>query len=157
MLIWSDTNGYTCKVYFALRWAKNRLFYFLNCQTHLFPLWTDAFGKVAPSVECCPCSGTNGQHSTDGLHYWQLKEGRPASAWGLLCRCSLCSGWRKRFCDWPRTTCWAAFPSGQDTHDEGAWETVVSELAQQAGVSMAVGQAQLFGSRHHTYLSQRFD
>ena len=51
----------------------------------------------------------------------------------------------------------AKFPSGQDAHDVGAWEAVVNELAQQAGVTVAVGQAHLFGSRHHTYLSHRFD
>lgn len=51
----------------------------------------------------------------------------------------------------------AKFPSGQDAHDVGAWEAVVNALAQQAGVAVAVGQSQRFGSRHHTYLSQRFD
>ena len=51
----------------------------------------------------------------------------------------------------------AKFPSGQDTHDVGAWEAVVNTLAQQAGLTVARGQAQRFGSRHHTYLSERFD
>lgn len=51
----------------------------------------------------------------------------------------------------------AKFPSGQDTHDVGAWEAVVNTLAQQAGLTVASGQAQQFGSRHHTYLSERFD
>ncbi len=51
----------------------------------------------------------------------------------------------------------AKFPSGQDTHDVGAWEAVVNTLAQQAGLTVASGQAQRFGSRHHTYLSERFD
>lgn len=51
----------------------------------------------------------------------------------------------------------AKFTSGQDTHDVGAWEAVVNTLAQQAGLTVASGQAQRFGSRHHTYLSERFD
>ena len=51
----------------------------------------------------------------------------------------------------------AKFPSSQDTHDVGGWEAVVNILAQQAGLTVASGQAQRFGSRHHTYLSERFD
>jgi serine/threonine-protein kinase HipA len=51
----------------------------------------------------------------------------------------------------------AKFPSGQDEHDVGAWEAVVNELAQAAGLRVATGRAQRFNSRHHTYLSQRFD
>lgn len=51
----------------------------------------------------------------------------------------------------------AKFPSGQDTHDVGAWEAVVNTLAAQAGLQVAEGRAQRFGSRHHTYLSRRFD
>ena len=39
----------------------------------------------------------------------------------------------------------------------GAWEAVVNALAQQAGLTVARGHAQRFGSRHHTYLSERFD
>nr|GFC70447.1 hypothetical protein [Tanacetum cinerariifolium] len=51
----------------------------------------------------------------------------------------------------------AKFPSGQDEHDMGAWEAVVNELAQAAGLRVAAGRAQRFSSRHHTFLSQRFD
>ncbi len=51
----------------------------------------------------------------------------------------------------------AKFPSGQDTHDVGAWEAVVNTLAAQAGIQVAQGRAQRFGSPHHTYLSRRFD
>ncbi|MCI1189824.1 HipA domain-containing protein [Hymenobacter sp. DH14] len=51
----------------------------------------------------------------------------------------------------------AKFPSGQDEHDVGAWEAVVNELARAAGLQVATGRAQRFNSRHHTYLSQRFD
>ena len=34
---------------------------------------------------------------------------------------------------------------------------MVNTLAQRAGLTVASGQAQRFGSRHHTYLSERFD
>ena len=51
----------------------------------------------------------------------------------------------------------AKFPSGQDEHDVGAWEAVVNELAHAAGLQVATGRAQRFNSRHHTFLSQRFD
>jgi serine/threonine-protein kinase HipA len=51
----------------------------------------------------------------------------------------------------------AKFLSGQDEHDVGAWEAVVNELAQDAGLRVATGRAQRFNSRHHTYLSQRID
>ena len=51
----------------------------------------------------------------------------------------------------------AKFPSGQDEHDVGAWEVVVNELAQAAGLRVATGRAQRFSSRHHTFPSQRFD
>lgn len=51
----------------------------------------------------------------------------------------------------------AKFPSRQDEHDVGAWEAVVNELAQAAGLQVATGRAQRFGSRHHTFLSKRFD
>ncbi|SFQ79504.1 type II toxin-antitoxin system HipA family toxin [Hymenobacter arizonensis] len=51
----------------------------------------------------------------------------------------------------------AKFPSGQDEHDVGGWEAVVNVLAERAGLEVAVGRAQRFASRHHTYLSQRFD
>jgi serine/threonine-protein kinase HipA len=34
---------------------------------------------------------------------------------------------------------------------------VVHELAQAAGLRVTTGRAQRFNSRHHTYLSQRFD
>lgn len=51
----------------------------------------------------------------------------------------------------------AKFPSRHDERDMGAWEAVAYTLAQQAGLRVATGQAQRFGSRHHTFLSQRFD
>jgi serine/threonine-protein kinase HipA len=51
----------------------------------------------------------------------------------------------------------AKFPSAQDEHDVGAWEAVVNQLAMAAGLQVAEGRAQRFNSRHHTYLSRRFD
>lgn len=51
----------------------------------------------------------------------------------------------------------AKFPSEQDTDDLGAWEIVVHRLARRAGVSAPESVARRFGSRHHTFLSRRFD
>lgn len=41
----------------------------------------------------------------------------------------------------------AKFPSGQDEYDVGAWEAVVKELAQAAGLRVATGQVKRFNSR----------
>jgi len=51
----------------------------------------------------------------------------------------------------------AKFPSVKDTHNVGAWEMVVNELASQAGIQMASGMVRQYNSDHHTYLSKRFD
>lgn len=51
----------------------------------------------------------------------------------------------------------AKFPSRRDTHDMGAWEGVVHEMAGQAGIVTPDGQVRRFGSAHHTFLSRRFD
>jgi len=51
----------------------------------------------------------------------------------------------------------AKFPSSNDYKDVGGWEMVVNELAKKAGLSIAEGKAQILSSRHHTYLSKRFD
>ncbi|QZT36680.1 HipA domain-containing protein [Halosquirtibacter xylanolyticus] len=51
----------------------------------------------------------------------------------------------------------AKFPSKNDSYDIGAWEMVVNILAHKAGINMAEGMAQKFSTRHHTYLSKRFD
>ena len=51
----------------------------------------------------------------------------------------------------------AKFPSKNDTYDIGAWEMVVNVLARKAGINIAEGMARKFSSRHHTYLSKRFD
>ncbi|HTE34289.1 MAG TPA: HipA domain-containing protein, partial [Chryseolinea sp.] len=51
----------------------------------------------------------------------------------------------------------AKFPSVKDTHNVGAWEMVVNEMAIQAGISVAEGMVKQYNSGHHTYLSKRFD
>lgn len=51
----------------------------------------------------------------------------------------------------------AKFPSIKDTHNIGAWEMVVNELALQAGIVPAEGMVRQYNSDHHTYLSRRFD
>lgn len=51
----------------------------------------------------------------------------------------------------------AKFPSERDTEDIGAWEGVVNQLAARAGVDAAEGELRRFGSRHHTFLTRRFD
>jgi serine/threonine-protein kinase HipA len=51
----------------------------------------------------------------------------------------------------------AKFPSVNDTHNTGAWEMVVNDLARQAGLTVAQGAIRQFNSNHHTYLSKRFD
>ena len=55
-------------------------------------------------------------------------------------------------------TLWIAkFPSREDKYDVGAWEMVVHELAQQAGLNVSQAMAQPFYSKHHTFLTKRFD
>jgi serine/threonine-protein kinase HipA len=51
----------------------------------------------------------------------------------------------------------AKFPSDRDLADIGAWESVVAALANRAGVQMPEVSCRRFGSRHHTFLSKRFD
>lgn len=51
----------------------------------------------------------------------------------------------------------AKFPSSHDETDVGAWEAVASELARAAGVTMSESRAQKFSSRHHSFLTRRFD
>lgn len=51
----------------------------------------------------------------------------------------------------------AKFPSAHDDTDVGAWEMVVYQLAKQAGINMAEAEVRKFNSRHHTFLSKRFD
>ncbi len=51
----------------------------------------------------------------------------------------------------------AKFPSAKDTFDIGAWEMVVNNLAQKAGIVTAQGALRKFNVEHHTFLSKRFD
>ena len=51
----------------------------------------------------------------------------------------------------------AKFPSKNDKHDVGAWEMIVNELAQMAGLNVAQSMAKPFYGKHHTFLTKRFD
>ncbi|QSE99351.1 HipA domain-containing protein [Fulvivirga lutea] len=51
----------------------------------------------------------------------------------------------------------AKFPSQKDDMDIGGWEIVTYELALAAGITMAQSQAIKFSSKHHTFLTKRFD
>ncbi len=51
----------------------------------------------------------------------------------------------------------AKFPSRNDTHDVGAWEYIVYELAKKCGLDVPDAQVIKVGARHHTFLSKRFD
>jgi len=51
----------------------------------------------------------------------------------------------------------AKFPSLSDIKDVGAWEMVTNQLATKAGINMAHGILHQFSSKHHTYLTKRFD
>jgi serine/threonine-protein kinase HipA len=51
----------------------------------------------------------------------------------------------------------AKFPSRADQEDSGAWENVIHALARKAGIRVPEASARKFTSRHHTFLTQRFD
>ena len=51
----------------------------------------------------------------------------------------------------------AKFPSKNDTKDIGAWEKVVHELAEKAGLRVADAVTGKYYSKQHTYLTKRFD
>ena len=51
----------------------------------------------------------------------------------------------------------AKFPSKNDEFNIGAWEIVVNELAQKAGLNVAEFMAVKFSNKYHTFLSKRFD
>lgn len=51
----------------------------------------------------------------------------------------------------------AKFPSKYDDFDIGGWEIVTYELALAAGIEMVASQAQKFTTKHHTFLTKRFD
>ncbi|MDR0437919.1 MAG: HipA domain-containing protein [Bacteroidales bacterium] len=51
----------------------------------------------------------------------------------------------------------AKFPSKDDVFNVGAWEMVVNDLAQMAGVNVAQAMAKPFYGKQHTFLTKRFD
>jgi serine/threonine-protein kinase HipA len=51
----------------------------------------------------------------------------------------------------------AKFPSVKDRTDIGAWEMVVNELAEKAGINIAKGTTKVYNGEQHTFLSRRFD
>ena len=51
----------------------------------------------------------------------------------------------------------AKFPSRSDSQDVGAWEYIVYELANNCGITIPAAQVIKVGSKHHTFLSKRFD
>ena len=51
----------------------------------------------------------------------------------------------------------AKFPSSKDDKNVGAWEMVLHQLALNCGISLPDARIQQFSSRHHTFLSKRFD
>lgn len=58
----------------------------------------------------------------------------------------------------PNEQLWIAkFPSKNDEFDSGAWEMIVCQLAREAGINMAPSTILKFSSKHHTFLTKRFD
>ncbi len=58
----------------------------------------------------------------------------------------------------PQGHLWIAkFPSVRDTHNVGAWETVIQTLAKGCGLHVPETMARTFASAHHTFLVKRFD
>jgi len=51
----------------------------------------------------------------------------------------------------------AKFPSRRDDEDIGAWEELAHILARRVGIRTATTQTRQFVSKHHTFLSKRFD
>jgi serine/threonine-protein kinase HipA len=51
----------------------------------------------------------------------------------------------------------AKFPSNNDDKDIGAWEMAAHELAVKSGITVPTCKAVKFSSRHHTFLTKRFD
>jgi len=51
----------------------------------------------------------------------------------------------------------AKFPSRNDLTNTGGWEIVTYHLAQNAGIIMSESKAQRFSTKHHTFLTKRFD
>ena len=51
----------------------------------------------------------------------------------------------------------AKFPSVNDEQDAGAWEMVLHRLAEACGIIVPEARLLQFGSKHHTFLTKRFD
>lgn len=51
----------------------------------------------------------------------------------------------------------AKFPSRMDDEDIGGWEAVVHQLATLAKIDIAEAQWRKFSSKHHTFMTKRFD
>lgn len=51
----------------------------------------------------------------------------------------------------------AKFPARDDERDVGAWEFVVHQLAQQAGIQVPPARLMRLGTEHHAFCVQRFD
>jgi serine/threonine-protein kinase HipA len=49
------------------------------------------------------------------------------------------------------------FPSSRDEKNAGAWEMVLHELAKACGIHVSEARLQKFSSKHHIFLSKRFD
>lgn len=51
----------------------------------------------------------------------------------------------------------AKFPSRSDAHDVGGWEYIIHQLAIKCGLDVPEAEVMKVGSKHHTFLSKRFD
>ncbi|MXV13786.1 type II toxin-antitoxin system HipA family toxin [Hufsiella ginkgonis] len=51
----------------------------------------------------------------------------------------------------------AKFPSGNDDVNTGGWEMLVHQLAKECGIKVSEARHQKFSSRHHTFITRRFD
>ena len=59
--------------------------------------------------------------------------------------------------DKDNSLCIAKFPSNSDTYDVGLWEKIANNLAHSAGIKVAVSEAKKYNSKHHTFITKRFD
>lgn len=58
----------------------------------------------------------------------------------------------------PKGHLWIAkFPSKDDAVDVGAWESVIHSLAKNAGLTVPDSDVRKIASKHHTFLTKRFD
>lgn len=51
----------------------------------------------------------------------------------------------------------AKFPGSLDTHDMGAWEMLVHDLALKCGLNVPIAHAETLTTSYHTFLVKRFD